>query len=126
ENRDKETPDAPTFAMPASKFEPLLATLEEMIASRDELPVVGLLDLLLERSRYEEFIKDGTPEGEERWQNVLEIRTQAEKYADLATSEQLEHFLEDVALMSDHDTIREEKDAIKLITKHAANVLDNH
>jgi DNA helicase-2/ATP-dependent DNA helicase PcrA len=86
--------------------------------------VVGLLDLLLERSRYEEFIKDGTPEGEERWQNVLEIRTQAEKYADVAPSEALGHFLEDVALMSDPDTIREEQDAITLITLHAAKGLE--
>ena len=55
---------------------------------------------------------------------MLEIRTQAEKYADVPTSEALEHFLEDVALMSDPDTIREEKDAITLITLHAAKGLE--
>jgi DNA helicase-2/ATP-dependent DNA helicase PcrA len=126
ENRDKtgEGAGAPAFNLPTGRFEPLLATLEEMIASRDELPVVGLLDLLLERTRYQEFLKDGTPEGDERWQNVLELRTQAEKYADLPNSEALGKFLEDVALMSDPDTIREEQDAITLITLHAAKGLE--
>src|SRR5207244_502881 len=124
ENREKEVEGAPAFNLPSGRFEPLLATLEEMIASRDELPVVGLLDLLLERTRYQEFLKDGTPEGDERWQNVLELRTQAEKYADLPTSEALGKFLEDVALMSDPDTIREEQDAITLITLHAAKGLE--
>src|SRR5207248_3879054 len=68
--------------------------------------------------------KDGTPEGDERWQNVLELRTQAEKYADIPTSEALGKFLEDVALMSDPDTIREEQDAITLITLHASKGLE--
>ncbi|MFL5733717.1 MAG: ATP-dependent helicase [Chloroflexia bacterium] len=124
ENRDKAEEGAPAFNLPTGRFEPLLATLEEMIASRNDLPVVGLLDLLLERTRYEEFLKDGTPEGEERWQNVLELRTQAEKYADVPTGEALGKFLEDVSLMSDPDTIREEQDAITLITLHAAKGLE--
>jgi DNA helicase-2/ATP-dependent DNA helicase PcrA len=124
ENRDKEIEGAPAFSLPSGRFEPLLATLEEMIASRADLPVVGLLDLLLERTRYQEFLKDGTPEGEERWQNVLELRTQAEKYADLPTAEELGKFLEDVSLMSDPDTIREENDAVTLITLHAAKGLE--
>ncbi len=80
---DDLPPGTPVFAISASKFAPLLATLEELIASRHDLPVVGLLDLLLEKTRFQEFLQDGTQEGEERWQNVLELRTVAENYADL-------------------------------------------
>jgi DNA helicase-2/ATP-dependent DNA helicase PcrA len=127
QKRDKAEqlpPGAPVFSASTSKFVPLLSTLEELIASRHELPVVGLLDLLLERTRYQEFLQDGTQEGEERWQNVLELRTVAENYADLPTSEALGRFLEDVALMSDVDTLKEEKDAVTLITLHAAKGLE--
>ena len=127
ENRGKQEDDAlaiPAFNMPTGRIEQLLGTLEELIASRADLPVVGLLDLLLERTRYDESLKDGTPEGEERWQNVLELRTQAERYADLPVAEALPQFLEDVALMSDADTIREEQDAVTLITLHAAKGLE--
>ena len=114
----------PHFPISASKFAPLLATLEELIASRHDLPVVGLLDLLLEKTRFQEFLQDGTQEGEERWQNVMELRTVAENYADLPFPEQLGRFLEDVALMSDIDTLKEERDAITLITLHAAKGLE--
>ncbi|HKP51132.1 MAG TPA: UvrD-helicase domain-containing protein [Chloroflexia bacterium] len=121
---DDLPPGTPVFAISASKFAPLLATLEELIASRHELPVVGLLDLLLEKTRFQEFLQDGTQEGEERWQNVMELRTVAENYADLPFPEQLGRFLEDVALMSDIDTLKEERDAITLITLHAAKGLE--
>ncbi len=124
ENRDKLEEGIPAFTMPTARFEQMLGTLEELIASKAELPVVGLLDVLLERTRFEDFLKDGTPEGEERWQNVLELRTQAEKYADLTPLDALQRFLEDVALMSDTDTIKEEQDAVTLITLHAAKGLE--
>jgi DNA helicase II / ATP-dependent DNA helicase PcrA len=114
----------PTFPISAGKFANVLTALEEIIASRPELPVVGMLDLLLERTGYQEFLQDGTQEGEERWQNVLELRTVAENYADLPPAEALDRFLEDVALMSDVDGLKEERDAITLITLHAAKGLE--
>jgi DNA helicase-2/ATP-dependent DNA helicase PcrA len=121
---DALPPGTPVFTMPTAKFVPLLSHIEELIASRDDLPVVGLLDLLLSRTGYQEFLQDGTQEGEERWQNVMELRTVAENYADLPLPEQLGSFLEDVALMSDVDTLKEEKDAVTLITLHAAKGLE--
>jgi DNA helicase-2/ATP-dependent DNA helicase PcrA len=102
----------------------LLANIEELVASKADLPVVGLLDLLLAKTGYQEFLQDGTDEGEERWQNVMELRTVAENYAELPISEQLARFLEDVALMSDVDTLKEEKDAVTLITLHASKGLE--
>jgi DNA helicase-2/ATP-dependent DNA helicase PcrA len=115
----------PILNVPTSKFAAMLTTLEELIASRPDLPVVGLIDLLLEKTRYQEYLEDGAgQEGLERWQNVLELRTVAENYADLPTSEQLGRFLEDVALLSDVDSLKEEKDAITLITLHAAKGLE--
>ncbi|HET6312906.1 MAG TPA: UvrD-helicase domain-containing protein [Chloroflexia bacterium] len=115
----------PILNVPTSKFAVMLTMLEEIIASRPDLPVVGLLDLLLEKTRYKDFLEEGAgQEGLERWQNVLELRTVAENYADLPTSEQLGRFLEDVALLSDVDSLKEEKDAITLITLHAAKGLE--
>ncbi|MDQ6694659.1 MAG: UvrD-helicase domain-containing protein [Chloroflexota bacterium] len=123
--RSEELPEgAPLFSASTTRFGPVLGALEELIASREDLPVVGLLDLLLEKTRYQEFLQDGSQEGDERWQNVLELRTVAENYTDLAMSEQLGKFLEDVALMSDIDTLKEEKDAVTLITLHAAKGLE--
>ena len=122
--RDNEGEAILPFPAPTAKFSLLLTTLEELIASRNDVPVVGLLDLMLAKTRYQESLQDGTQEGDERWQNVLELRTVAENYADLPMSEQLGKLLEDVALMSDVDTLKEEKDAVTLITLHAAKGLE--
>jgi DNA helicase-2/ATP-dependent DNA helicase PcrA len=122
--KESEAEDISPFPAPTAKFSLLLTTLEELVASRNDVPVVGLLDLMLEKTRYQEALQDGTQEGEERWQNVLELRTVAENYADLPMSEQLGKLLEDVALMSDVDTLKEEKDAVTLITLHAAKGLE--
>jgi DNA helicase-2/ATP-dependent DNA helicase PcrA len=121
---DNLPPGTPVFTLSTARFMPLIANIEELVASRDSLPVVGLLDLLLSKTGYQEFLQDGTDEGEERWQNVMELRTVAENYADMHFSEQLGRFLEDVALMSDVDTLKEEKDAVTLITLHAAKGLE--
>ena len=115
---------APVFTGSTVRFGPLLAHIEELIASRSDLPVVGLLDLMLAKTGYQEYLQDGTEEGEERWQNVMELRTVAENYADMAPAEQLGKFLEDVALMSDIDSLKEEKDAVTLITLHASKGLE--
>jgi DNA helicase-2/ATP-dependent DNA helicase PcrA len=115
---------APVFTGSTVRFGPLLAHIEELIASRADLPVVGLLDLMLAKTGYQEYLQDGTEEGEERWQNVMELRTVAENYADMAPAEQLGKFLEDVALMSDIDSLKEEKDAVTLITLHASKGLE--
>ncbi|MGA7731244.1 MAG: 3'-5' exonuclease, partial [Chloroflexia bacterium] len=121
---ESSMPGAPTFTASTTRFIPLLASIEELIASKADLPVVGLLDLLLAKTGYQEFLQDGTEEGEERWQNVMELRTVAENYAELPVSEQLGRFLEDVALMSDVDSLKEEKDAVTLITLHASKGLE--
>jgi DNA helicase-2/ATP-dependent DNA helicase PcrA len=112
---DTLAPGTPVFSANTARFVPLLASIEELIASREDLPVVGLLDLLLAKTGYQEFLQDGTEEGEERWQNVMELRTVAENYAEFPASEQLNRLLEDVALMSDQDMIKDEKDAVTLI-----------
>jgi DNA helicase II / ATP-dependent DNA helicase PcrA len=115
---------APVFTASTVRFGPLLSHIEELIASRADLPVVGMLDLMLAKTGYQEFLQDGTEEGEERWQNVMELRTVAENYADMPPAEQLGKFLEDVALMSDLDSLKEEKDAVTLITLHASKGLE--
>ena len=69
-------------------------------------------------------IRDGTEEGEERWENIQELRTVAQEYAHLPPDTALTTFLEDVALVSDVDNLREETDAVTLLTLHMAKGLE--
>ena len=102
-------------------FERLLTDLRAAVDERD-LP--DLVDLVLERSGYAAYVRDGTEEGEERFANVLELRSLAGEFVRLPREEQLPAFLEDVALVSDQDQYEEAKPAATLITLHAVKGLE--
>src|SRR6266851_3657863 len=107
--------------------------LVDLAGAIEELQLPELLDRVAERSGYGPELRE-TPEGEERWSNVLELRRVAEDYSEIETRTALELFLENVALVGGADTaqtsedgtlIKEEnKDAVTLITLHAAKGLE--
>ncbi len=94
--------------------------LHHWITARDELSVVQLMDVVLERTGYRDYLRDGTDEGDDRWANVLELRGVAAEEDDRPLSE----FLEQVALVSDQDTVDEAGQAPLLLTLHAAKGLE--
>jgi ATP-dependent DNA helicase UvrD/PcrA len=89
-----------------------------------ERRLVEVIDLLLLRSAYERYVKEGSPEGEERWANVLELRGLASEYDGLPPGQGLQAFLEDVALMSDVDTMDDRAQGMTLITLHMVKGLE--
>jgi DNA helicase-2/ATP-dependent DNA helicase PcrA len=98
--------------------------LEELIRLRQQVNLLELLDLLLERSGYARSVQDGSDEGQARWENIMELRTVARDYADLPVETALTTFLEEVALVSDVDNLETEVDAPTLLTLHAAKGLE--
>jgi DNA helicase-2/ATP-dependent DNA helicase PcrA len=101
-----------------------VALWDELIAARNRLNVLELLDLTLERTGYARWAQDGTKEGEDRWQNILELRTVAQEYALLPIEEGLTTLLEEIALVSDTDNLNETIDAPTLLTLHSAKGLE--
>ncbi len=101
-----------------------LILVEELIDAQRELDLLGLLDRVLESSGYASFLRDGTERGEERWRNVMELRTVAQEYLDLPRQGALTTFLEEVALVSDVDNLDERVDAPTLLTLHSAKGLE--
>ncbi len=72
--------------------------------------------------------KEGTEEDLERLENLRELVSLATRYDELDPEEGVEVLLEDAALQSDQDEIKEkeEKDAVRLMTVHAAKGLEFH
>jgi ATP-dependent DNA helicase UvrD/PcrA len=66
----------------------------------------------------------GEEEGGDRWNNVVELRNAAVNYINLPRENQLPAFLEDVALVSEVDQVKEERDTITCITLHQAKGLE--
>ncbi len=113
-----------------------LELLESWVAVRGELTPAQLLDRILQESGYADYVRDGTEEGEERWANVQELRNVAAQYDELMPApdqmpaegadeaEALGLFLQEVALVSDVDTLPETSDAPTLLTLHMAKGLE--
>ena len=97
--------------------------LEGLIAKSRELDLVELFDTVVERSGYQRYIMSGD-DGEERWDNILELRGVAQEYRHLKSTEGLIAFLEGVALVSDIDSLDETTDRVTLITLHQAKGLE--
>ena len=104
------------------RFHELLVDLQDFAA---KWPLVQLLDRLLERSGYRQLVRDGSPEGEERWANLMELRGLAAEQGDGPAAETLPAFLEQLALAGDVDQLDEAASgALTLITLHQVKGLE--
>ena len=103
------------------EFYALVARLRRRIGV---LPLPELLDEVLEQSGYRAMLADGSEEGEDRWANLLELRAVTTRYDDLSPEDALDRLLEETALVADQDAYEGEKDAVTLITLHAAKGLE--
>ncbi|PIV90172.1 ATP-dependent DNA helicase PcrA [Candidatus Gracilibacteria bacterium CG17_big_fil_post_rev_8_21_14_2_50_48_13] len=102
-------------------FASLMVQLREANAS---FPASGVMKHVLRLAGYEDMLKDGTEEGEERLKNVQELISVATKYDALEPGISLATFLEEVALVSDLDDLADDDDAITLMTLHASKGLE--
>ncbi len=120
--------------------------MDELRQAAQILPLSKLLKLIIDKTDYEKYINDKTEEGRERWENLKELFTVTKKYdnllksdfkgspksdfaisADLLKSDfssGLQAFLEQAALMSNHDEVETNKDLVNLMTLHCAKGLE--
>ncbi len=103
--------------VPLADFASLLG---DWIAAAPALSVADLFDRILRDLNYKAYVDDASEEGADRWGNVQELRRLALDYS----SRTLQDFLENVALVSDQDTIKEDVNAPTLLTLHAAKGLE--
>jgi DNA helicase-2/ATP-dependent DNA helicase PcrA len=94
------------------------------LAVRDTLTVAKLLERIAEESGYATWLRDGTEEGEDRWNNLQELLSVAAHYEEFPPEVRLTAFLEEVALVSDQDELGESKDRVTLLTLHSAKGLE--
>jgi len=76
----------------------------------------NLIDRVLEDVDYQAYLGSD----EDRWANVMELRGVAQEFSELGLVE----FLQQVALVSDQDTLTESQNAPTLLTLHAAKGLE--
>ena len=121
----------PVGARQAKALVEFLAMIDAMIDVASKNNLSTLLDAVLEHTGYRRSLFDTLEEAdaEERWSNVGELRSVAAEYDGLEPGNALIAFLEDVALISDADTIKDadaeqSRGRVTLITLHSAKGLE--
>ncbi len=112
-----EVPTSPVSGKATSSLLALgqeLARLRQMVVD-GESPA-KIIDTLLQSIGYRDFLRDGTPQAEEREENLSSL------VSDAATFASLGDFLDEVSLMSSTDESVE--DSVTLMTLHAAKGLE--
>ena len=112
---------APRTRTALADFAALVRRLRARVGA---LTLPELLDEALEASGYRAMLADGSEDGEERWANLLELRSVTTRYDDLAPDDALDRLLEETALVADQDSYEGDADAVTLITLHAAKGLE--
>ena len=87
------------------------------------IDAVELFNAVTSETGYQKYL-GAESDGEERWENILELKTVAEQYKDIPPPEGLSAFLEGVTLVADIDGLKEGPDAVTLITFHQAKGLE--
>ncbi len=110
-----------TFGAPAARalfsFQQMLIGWVQLAQTTDPLQ---LLDRILEDTQYKNYIDDGTDEGTDRWENVMELRRLVTDNREAG----LTAILEQIALVSDQDTLTAGDSVPTLLTMHAAKGLE--
>jgi DNA helicase II / ATP-dependent DNA helicase PcrA len=121
EGRSNELP-----AKTREKITSFYALIDDIAAYAQAHPVHETLGFIMRHTGMEQLYKEGGEEGLERLENIRELVTLGTKYAAYEPHEAVEHLLEDTALGSDQDEIKEkeELDAVRLMTIHASKGLE--
>ena len=100
-----------------------ITMIDKLIVGRHMMGLVKLLDEILQCTAYREYLNRGG-DGDERWENVMELRSVASEYDSSNPEEALVDFLEKVSLVADADDLCDSNGAVTLVTLHQAKGLE--
>ena len=100
------------------------AMIDDLTDKSAEYEPAALIDAVLKRTGYGDYIENDAERGEERLENIRELQSVAKDLLDYGEESPLTAFLERVSLVSDADNVGESPDAVTLITLHQAKGLE--
>jgi DNA helicase-2/ATP-dependent DNA helicase PcrA len=107
-----------------TKVDAFYDLLSRINAKSQELKPSQLVGYIIKETGIERSLTDGDDDDAERLANVRELVTVATRYDGFEGTEGLEQFLADIALESDQDNMKNDQDAVRLMTVHAAKGLE--
>ena len=109
----------------AAKIRPFVQLIESLRRQLEELSVAELIQEIVDRIGYNDYLQDYDDEGsEDRIENVDELITKAVAYQDTHEEPNLTEFLAEVALVAEIDNVDGNDDRVLLMTLHSAKGLE--
>ena len=109
----------------AAKIRPFVQLIGSLRKQLKELSVAELIQEIVNRIGYNEYLQDYDDEGsEDRIENVNELISKAVAYQDTHEEPNLTEFLAEVALVSEIDNVDGNDDRVLLMTLHSAKGLE--
>lgn len=96
------------------------SSLDEIASKQETTALAETIETVIKKFGYLSYLNDGTPQADDRQENVRELVSDAQQRGDI----ELSTYLEEVALVSDLDTMNADADAVTLMTMHAAKGLE--
>ena len=115
---------APLPARSINALQDFKAMIDDLTDKSAEYEPAALIDAVLKRTGYGDYIENDAEHGEERLDNIRELQTVVKELLEYGEEDSLTAFLERVSLVSDADNVGESPDAVTLITLHQAKGLE--
>lgn len=103
------------------EFKKVIAALTNALGA---MKASDLVKFLIKTTGYEEYLEDSSNEAEIRIENIRELKSLAKKFDEFSPPDGTLAMLEEIALISDQDSVQNDKNVIHLMTLHAAKGLE--
>ncbi len=108
-----------------AKIRGFVNLIQVLRSGLDSYSVSDLIRAVLERTQYAEYLRDMDEESaEDRLANIDELITKAVSYEETHEEPSLSEFLEEIALVSDIDSVEDGDNRVLLMTLHSAKGLE--
>ena len=116
--------EIPSLGKAADKLKPFATLIQGFRSKVDYYGLEGLVKDILEMTQYEEYLKDTEEDAEDRIENVQELVNKIITYEAENDQPTLGQFLEEVALVAEIDSVKEDTNRVLLMTLHSAKGLE--
>ena len=117
--------EIPSLGRGAAKIRSFVDFIQKFRSQVEYLSVTELLQKIIDETGYVEELKaENTEESKGRIENIDELISKAVSYEQETEHPSLSGFLEDVALISDLDSVNEDENRVLLMTLHSAKGLE--
>lgn len=120
----READSYPLLSKKANSLKSLAGIFDSLAELVDTTPLDTLLDELLDKTGYRDYLKLQGAEGETRLENIDELKSTMVEYQKNNEDATLDGFLADIALYTDLEKMNDDTNCVTLMTIHSAKGLE--